>query len=277
MDLRYSIISGIFKSNTKPFRKETETLNTDLSERERTILDKLSEDGSVSVTALAQELGLSEVTIRTDLKALEEKGWINRTRGGASAALHRDILDRQREHVEEKNAIARKAAELVRDRDLIMIEAGTTTALIAKYLSGKRDVHIVTNSTLVLSYARMNPSLQVTMTGGEFRRATESLVGPIALEALARLNVRLAFVGTDGFSLDRGMTTHLVEGAEIVKAMKAHAHTTILVADSSKYGKIGFAHVLPLQSMDLVITDRGLGKDAEDQMIQANIRFQLVE
>ncbi len=252
-------------------------MTSDLSERERLILERLSEQGSVSVGALAQELGLSEVTIRGDLKELEEKGWINRTRGGAAPAMHRDILERQRENLDQKNAIARRAAELVRDGDVVMIEAGTTTALVAKYLTGKRDVHIVTNSTLVFSYARMNPSLQITMTGGEFRRPTESLVGPIALQTIDRLNVRLAFVGTDGFSLERGMTTHLVEGAEIVKAMKAHSQTTVLVADSSKYGKVGFAGVLPLTGVDLIITDRGLNAAARAELAEANIRVETVE
>jgi DeoR family galactitol utilization operon repressor len=241
-------------------------LLAELSERERIILDRLSEDGSVSVTILAQELGFSEVTIRSDLNNLEDKGWVNRTRGGAAPVLHRQIMEHQREHTEEKNAIARAAAELVRDGDMIMIEAGTTTALIARYLGGKRDIHIVTNSALVFSYARMNPSLQITMTGGEFRRPTESLVGPIALQTISRLNVRLAFVGTDGFTLERGMTTHLMEGAEIVKAMKAHAETTVLVADSSKYGRTGFISVLPLTDMDLVITDRGLPAGAAAEL-----------
>jgi DeoR family galactitol utilization operon repressor len=157
-----------------------------------------------------------------------------------------------------------------------MIEAGTTTALIARYLSGKRDIHIVTNSTLVFSYARMYPNLQITMTGGEFRRPTESLVGPIALETIGRLNVRLAFVGTDGFSLQRGMTTHLMEGAEIVKAMKSHAETTALVADSSKYGKVGFASVLPLQAMNLILTDDALGDNAGVELREAGITVQRV-
>jgi len=251
-------------------------VTSELSDRERTIMEKLSLQGSVSVIALSRELGLSEVTIRTDLKGLEEKGWINRTRGGAAAAMHRDVLDRQKEHQQEKNAIARAAADLVRDGDVIMIEAGTTTALVAKYLIGKRDIHIVTNSTLVFSYARLNPSLQITMTGGEFRRPTESLVGPIALDTIGRLNVRLAFVGTDGFSLERGMTTHLVEGAEIVKAMKAHAGTTILVADASKYGKIGFAGVLPLDRIDLIITDAGLNPAAQKELTEAAIPFRII-
>ena len=226
--------------------------------------------------ALAQDMGLSEVTIRADLKELEDKGWINRTRGGAAPVMHRQILERQKERQDEKNAIARAAAALVADGDVIMIEAGTTTALVARYLAGKRDVHIVTNSTLVFSYARMNPNLQITMTGGEFRRPTESLVGPVALETIARLNVRLAFVGTDGFTLERGMTTHLMEGAEIVKAMKNHAETTVLVADSSKYGKIGFISVLPLGRMDLILTDEGLGEEPAAELKKAGIKMERI-
>lgn len=251
-------------------------MTAELSEREKIILDRLSAEGSVSVGVLARDLGLSEVTIRGDLRALQDKGWLNRKWGGAAAAIHRDILERQRIFPEKKNAIARAAAELVRNGDVIMIEAGTTTALIARYLAGKRDVHIVTNSTLVFSYARMYPNLQITMTGGEFRRPTESLVGPIALETVGHLNVRLAFVGTDGFTLERGMTTHLMEGAEIVKAMKSHAETTVLVADSSKYGKIGFASVLPLSAMDLILTDGDLEYRAGEELREKGIAVQKV-
>jgi DeoR family galactitol utilization operon repressor len=164
----------------------------------------------------------------------------------------------------------------VNDGDVIMIEAGTTTALIARYLTGKRDVHIVTNSTLVFSYGRMSPNLQITMTGGEFRRPTESLVGPIALDTISRLNVRLAFVGTDGFTLERGMTTHLMEGAEIVKTMKAHAATTVLAADSSKYGRTGFASVLPLSAVDLILTDDALDDAAAAELETAGVQVRRV-
>jgi len=251
-------------------------LLNELNERENRILKILSDRGGVSVSALSTELGLSEVTIRSDLKNLEERGYLNRTRGGAAPAIHRDIMDRQHERIDEKNRIAKAAAELVREGDVIMIEAGTTTALIAKHLVGKRDVHIVTNSTLVFAYARLSPTLQITMTGGEFRRHTESLVGPLALDTIGKLNVRLAFVGTDGFSLERGMTTHLVEGAEIVKAMKAHAQTTVLVADSSKYGKIGFASVLPLTKVDLIISDTELDPRAKRELEESNIEVRTV-
>jgi DeoR family galactitol utilization operon repressor len=249
---------------------------SELNEREKVILNKLSSDGSVLVADLAKDMSLSEVTIRNDLKNLELKGWINRVRGGAAPSIHQEILERQKIHTEEKNAIARAAAELVRDGDVIMIEAGTTTALIAKYLTGKRDIHVVTNSTLVFSYARMNPNLQITMTGGDFRRSTESMVGPIALQTLDKLNVRIAFVGTDGFTLERGITTHIMEGAEIVKVMKKHSETTVLVADSSKYGKVGFSEILPLSDMDLILTDSALTDSALQELSEAGIKVERV-
>jgi DeoR family galactitol utilization operon repressor len=248
----------------------------ELIDRERTILKLLSERGSLSVSLLSRELGVSEVTVRSDLRELEEKGYLVRSRGGAYPALHQSIIERQQLRIDEKNRIARAAAELVSDGDSIMIEAGTTTALVARYLIGKRDVQVVTNSTLVFSYARLNPAVQITLTGGEFRRETESMVGPVALRTLAGLNVRLAFVGTDGFSLEKGMTTQLFEGGEIVKAMRSCAEKTFLLADSSKYGKSGFVSVLGLSEVDGVITDTGLAPEAAEALSQASIACTIV-
>lgn len=249
---------------------ESELLE-ELIDREQTILKLLSERGSLAVSQVSRELGVSEVTVRSDLKELEERGYLVRSRGGAYPAMHQSIIERQLLRVEEKNRIARAAAELVRDGDSILIEAGTTTALVARYLLGKRDIKVVTNSTLVFSYARLNPALQITLTGGEFRRETESMVGPVALKNLSALNVRLAFVGTDGFSIEKGMTTQLFEGGEIVKAMRECAERTYLLADSSKYGKTGFVNVLGLAEVDGVITDTGLGEEAAAALSRASI------
>jgi DeoR family transcriptional regulator, galactitol utilization operon repressor len=248
----------------------------ELIDRERTILKLLSERGSLSVSLLSRELGVSEVTVRSDLKELEERGYLIRSRGGAYPAMHQSIIERQQLRIDEKNRIARAAAELVHDGDSIMIEAGTTTALVARYLIGKRDVQVVTNSTLVFTYARLNPSVQITLTGGEFRRETESMVGPVALRTIAGLNVRLAFVGTDGFTLEKGMTTQLFEGGAIVKAMRERADRTYLLADSSKYGKTGFVNVLGLSEIDGVITDTGLGNEAAQALSQASVACTIV-
>lgn len=251
-------------------------MNEALSDRERTILDSLADKGCLSVSTLSKTLGVSTVTIRTDLKNLEDLGYLERTHGGATPRFHSNIMERLRERPHEKARIAKAAAAMVHDGDRIMIEAGTTTALVLKHLPGKRDIHIVTNSALVLTWARSNPSMSITMVGGEYRRLTESFVGPLALDAIARYNVRLAFVGTDGLSPDKGMTTHLAEGAEIVKAMVSRAEKSILLADSSKYGRSGFVSVLPLSEVDIVIMDDGLPARAAEELRGASVDLMLV-
>ena len=217
----------------------------------------MAQDGSVSVAALAADLGVSEVTIRAQLRDLELQGLLVRIHGGARPSVAQSVLERQRENEDAKRRIGQAAAELIQDYDRVMMEAGTTTALIAKHIS-QRQVQVVTNSTLLFSYARLNPSIDVVLTGGAFHRASESLVGPLAIRSLQEFNVRLAFVGTDGFTLERGMTTQFAEGAEVLAAMFERAEATWLVADSSKYGKAGFVSVLPLQKLAGVITDSSI-------------------
>ena len=152
--------------------------NAQISEREKEIVKLLAADPGTSVTRLAELLGVSVVTIRSDLSDLEQKGILVRTRGGAAPAYHPHVLERQSLNVEAKSRIAQAAAALVNDGDTIMIEAGTTTALVARHLLGKRFVNIVTNSTLILPFARTNPGIHLTVVGGEFRPASESMVGP---------------------------------------------------------------------------------------------------
>ena len=251
-------------------------MESGLSDRERQILALLAEDASVSVAAVSDKLAVSKVTIRSDLSSLEEKGFLVRTHGGAMPAFHASILERNRTRSEEKNRIARAAAETIEDGDTVMIEAGTTTALIVKYLLGKRDLHIVTNSTLLIPYARMNPQLHLTVVGGEFRPATESLVGPIALRELEEFHVRKAFLGTDGFSLELGSSTHLVEGAEVNKRMALQAEERFLVADSAKYGRAGFVRMLPLTSYSRIITDLAMSDEITGALIETGLVIERV-
>jgi DeoR family galactitol utilization operon repressor len=246
----------------------------ELIDRERTILKLLSERGSLSVSLLSRELGVSEVTVRSDLKELEERGYLVRSRGGAYPAMNQSIVERQQLRIEEKNRIARAAADLVQDGDTIMIVAGTTTALVPKFLLGKGNIHIVTDSTLLFPWARSNPALDLTVVGGEFRGSTESFIGPIAMDAIRRFNVKLAFISADGFSIERGLTTHIVEGAEMVKAMTAQADRCVLLADSSKYGRSGFVTIMPLDSVDTLITDSEL--DAAQAALLQELGLELI-
>jgi len=252
-------------------------MTPNVTERERDILTVLADDPSTGVARLAEILGVSQVSVRSYLNALEEKGYLIRTHGGAVTTFHPRILERQQAQEKRKRRIAKAAAEIVRDGDTIMIEAGTTTALIARYLLGKRDVMVVTNNTLALTSGRGNPGLRMTMIGGEYRPATESLVGPLAVEDLSRFHVRLAFVGTDGFSVDAGFTTHLVEGAEIVRKMAGQAETTVAVADSTKCGQKGFVRVLDAGEVDVLITDSGIPEDVKAALIEVGVDVRVVE
>jgi DeoR family transcriptional regulator, galactitol utilization operon repressor len=251
-------------------------MSVSLSERERKILKVLSEDSSINVNDMSKVFDVSTVTIRNDLASLAEKGMILRTRGGAIPAFHPSIVDRQRHFTDEKGRIARAAAECISDGDTVMIGAGTTTALITKYLLGKQDLHIVTNSTLIIPYARVNPSLHLTVVGGEFRPSTESLVGPVTLRELEQFHVKKAFIGTDGFSLEKGLTTHLVDGAEVIKRIARQADRKILIADSSKYGKEGFVKILPLSDFDMIITDTGLSGGVEKSLAESGLQVMRV-
>lgn len=247
-----------------------------LSDREKQLVELLSEDSSISVQKISEMLGVSQVTIRNDLGSLEAKGIILRVRGGALPAFHPDILDRQKDRIAEKKRIASAAATQVEDGDTIMVNDGTTTALIPRYLLGKRDIHIVTNSTLLLPFARVIPSLHTTIVGGEFKASTEAIVGSQALSQLENYHVKFVFVGTGGFSIERGMTTHLQEGAEIVRKMTELGDKIVLTADSGKYNKDGFVRILPLERVDIIITDDGLDPEVQTRIRDLGIELIVV-
>jgi DeoR family galactitol utilization operon repressor len=237
-----------------------------IGKREQQILDSLLEEDFISVADLSRDLLVSEVTIRTDLKNMERQGLLSRVHGGAIPSVHPHILERQNLHVKEKQLIAKAAAALVQNGDTIMIEAGTTPAMICRYLSGYRDIHVITNSILAFNAAKNDPFLRVTLCGGEYYSNTESFLGPIAVEAIQRFNVRIAFVGTDGFSAKSGITTSLIEGCEVIKMMREQARQLILVTDSTKYKRIGPVTIMPLAGVDGIITDSQIVPEAAEEM-----------
>ena len=249
---------------------------TQSNAREQEILRILSEDGTITVAEISEKLGVSAVTIRRDLKALAGKGLVVRTHGGAFPSFHPSILERQKKMVAEKERIAKAAAAHVEDGDNILIVAGTTTPLMVKHLLGRRDIHIVTNSTLLYPQARINPALRLTVVGGEFRASAEAILGPEAVQGLTRFHVQKAFLGSDGFSPAAGLTADFVEEAEIVKMASSHSEHSLLLADSSKCGRAGFAHIMGLDGLDGVITDDGLPEAARKDLEALGLSVELV-
>ncbi len=251
-------------------------MNTNITDREKKILELLTEENNLTVNEISSRLNVSRVTVRSDFNSLEEKGLIVRIRGGAFPAFHPEILESQKTMVHEKIRIAKAAAALISDGDTVMINDGTTSSLIPKFLLGKRDIRVVTNSTLIFTYARINPSLHLTLVGGEFRPSSEAIVGPIALKDLENYNVKYAFLGTGGFSQETGLTSQLVDGAEIFRKMCRQAEKVVVVADSSKYGKNGFVKIFPLDRMDILITDNGLNPQTVENLKEEEFIIKLV-
>jgi DeoR family galactitol utilization operon repressor len=248
-------------------------MSSSFAERKSVILDLLMAESSVSVSLLAKRLNVTVVTARADLAALEEEGLLVRTHGGAVPAQHPKIMERTQTNKEQKGAIAKAAASMVKDGDTIIVTAGTTTALIAKYLLGKRDIHIVTNNTLLLTYARANPQLRVTLIGGEFRPSEEGVVGPMALASIDQFHVTKAFIGIDGASIKQGFTANSVESADLVRKMAEQADEVIAISDSQKFGKPGFARILPFNGVDALVTDNNLTQEFEKELAVAEVRI----
>ena len=245
-------------------------------DRKQKIIETLMEQPELNVSDLSRRFGVSEVTIRTDLKSLAAQGLVLRQHGGGVPTLHVNVSDRQRTHMEEKTRIAHAAADLIADNDDVMITAGTTTSLIPRFLLGRQGVNIVTNSTLLLPYIRNNAGLHVTLTGGEFRPAIEALTGPATIRELRQFHVGKAFLGSDGISPDKGITADNADIADVCRLMSEQALQTIVLADSSKLGKTGFAHIMPAARIDILITDKDAPAEVVSRLRKKGVDVRLV-
>ena len=234
------------------------------------------EEPGTSVTELSRLLSVTDATIRNDLNHLSSRGLIVRTHGKAAPSLHPMMISRQRANLKDKIKIAKKAAEMIDNGDTVMIDSGTTTAFIPRYLIGRRDVHVITNSILQIPYFRLNPSITFTMIGGEFRFLDECFVGPLSLDALSRFNARFAFIGTIGFSGDYGLTTYSLDIAGIILEMVKRADKVILCADSSKCDKKGDVNTIPLSEVDYLIIDDKVTADFQRQVREQGVEIILV-
>lgn len=236
------------------------------AERRIKILETLKLNNAITVAELCTSLEASEATIRRDLTLLENEGKLERTHGGALVSetrLNTEERVSQKEVLlpDEKHAIALLAYELLNDGDSIILDGGTTTLELAK-LIGKSDIRltIVTNSTIVFKELNGNNNLDIFMIGGKVRNNTLVTVGPMALESLRRFNVEKAFIGTNGISLDIGLTTSDLDEAMVKTAMVQAAKTRILLVDHSKFNKVYLNTFASLSMIDVLITDKQTDK-----------------
>jgi DeoR family transcriptional regulator, fructose operon transcriptional repressor len=213
----------------------------------------------VRVDELCASLGVSAATVRRDLLALDRQGRLRRVHGGAvglDGSLEEPLFeDKTRLAAREKERIARTALSCIKPTDSVFLDGGSTVLTLAHRLTGMTQLTVVTNSLRVAAaFAAGGPRMIVT--GGEFRRLSQTLVGPLTRPLIEQLRVDTAFIGTIGLNPRDGLTTTDPREAQTKEAVMARAERVVLLADSSKIGKVSFVRFGSLDGVDLIITDR---------------------
>ncbi|QSO51560.1 DeoR/GlpR transcriptional regulator [Alicyclobacillus curvatus] len=225
-----------------------------MSERLRRILQLIEQNKFVSVNDLSKSLQVSEVTIRKDLRTLEEQGLVSRTHGGASVRVSnfQPFMARQLLAHDEKWLLANVTAELVEEGDSVIIDAGTTPLQVAKLLLD-RHLSVVTNS-LPVSMELAHSSCTVTVTGGVVFPENVCLVGPEAEGYFERIRVNKLILGASGLVAERGPTTYSALEAAVKQRMVKAAQMVILVMDHSKLTNVGLSVFCEFSDIDTIVT-----------------------
>lgn len=232
-----------------------------IAHRHQIILKELQKKGFVRVQDLSEILGVSEVTIRKDLKELEERKMLIRNHGSASQLssliIDRHIDEKEKVQVKEKSAIAGAANDLLVKDDWIIIASGTTMLAFAQTITFNEPLTVITPSvkiSLLLSY---KPNIDIIQLGGAMRKSSASVIGPYAESLLGEMMCSKLFLGADGIDLEYGITTSNIAEAHLNQYMIRSAREVIVLADSSKFGKRGFGKICNLTQIHHIITDRG--------------------
>jgi len=236
-------------------------------ERQRLILELLERHGVVRNTDLRERLNVSLVTVRADLRELQDQGVLEIVHGGAVAKRPEDnelVLDvRSRQNPDKKRRIGARAAQMVRSGQTIMVDAGSTTIELINCLPPDMDeLKIVTHGLNVAVAAARLPYVEVVVPGGIVRPLTLAIVGPQVLGFLKMINADCVFLATNGFSPEYGITTANMLEVEVKRMIVQRAEKVVLLADSSKYGLRQSLTVIPMDSVDVVITDSDLSDTA---------------
>lgn len=243
--------------------------------RHQQILEKLNVQKYVEVSDLCKELNVSAVTIRKDLKLLEDKGLLFRTHGGASLEnpyiIDRPVYEKEKILVEEKSGIAQMAATRIVENDTIMIASGTTVQALARAIQPKGGLMVITSSLNVALQLINCKGVDVLQLGGYIRHSSSSVVGNYAAHILENVSCSKLFLGVDGIDLEYGLTTSNLEEAQLNKKMLTATQRTIVLTDSSKFGKKSFGRICTLDCIDEIITDKNVSPSIVEQLEERGI------
>ncbi len=251
------------------------------AERQASIENYLRKEGYAQVEELSRLLDVSPITIRRDLDLLEKTGLVERSHGGARFRnfLHRESLyeEKGRAHQEEKAAIGQKIASLIQPGETIFINSGSTTRYVAAALRDRKDIRIITNNITILQVLGAGDGPEVILPGGFYRHQSQCLVGEETLEFLRRVFVDRAVIGTDGLSLENGLTSPVAQEAAVTRTMVEQCQGEVIVgADSSKMGRISHFKTVELGRVDLVVTDGFLDASLRAGLERIGVKIETV-
>jgi len=239
-------------------------------ERRDQILQFITQKGRITVDELMNEFKVSGATVRRDLEFLERQNLIQRAHGGAVSKsrviFEPDYSEQMERFLEEKIRIGKEASKLVEEGEVIFLEASTTVLQLARCIRNKRNLTVVTNSLDIARELEKSEGIDLILTGGILKRRTHALIGPLAEVSLSQVRLDKAFVGISALDISHGTTMATLEEAQTRKKIHEAANKIIALSDHSKFGRQNFAYIAPVNSIDILITDKGVPEEMRREM-----------
>ena len=247
--------------------------------RKDKILEILKKNGTVRVTNLSKVLKVSEVTVRNYLTDMENKGLLTRVHGGAIFSYRpyysMNLNQRLETNRQIKERIAKKAANLVKPNDTVMLNAGTTTLLAFRCLPFDYNLNIVTNSISIALEGSGNPNYNIVLIGGTINSKFQFTYGADAIETLKKYHADKLILSVDGIDVKNGFSTYYAEENQVDKTMIEQSDSCIVVADSSKFGRNAFSKVYDVSVADYIVTDTPI--NVEDAKSMSKLGLKIIE
>ncbi len=245
-----------------------------IPERWEKIIDLVEEHDGASVEEIARALDISAPTVRRDLARIQQRGLIDRTRGGAAPSsgsrLGLTLAESRRVNPAEKELIGRVAAELIENGDCVMIDGGFTTYQLARHIQAS-DVKIITNSFDVAQAVAGRKDLALVLLGGELLPVSGTTVGPATEKQVLELSANRAFLGANAISLEEGLSADRQLTAQTKKAMISNSRELVVVADHSKLGRSAIYRVAAIEAVSTLVTDDKADESILDEFRSAGV------
>ena len=244
-----------------------------MKNRYNKILEILIREGKADVSALSNNLKVSQVTIRKDLDYLEENGIVKRAHGYALLSSNNDIATRLAYHYDTKLKIAKVASSTVQDGEVIMIESGSCCALLALELAkAKKDITIITNSVFISDFVRKVASFEIVLLGGTYQKDSQAIVGPMVRECVKNFWADRFFIGIDGYGQDIGFTNNDRLRSQAVRDMALQTNNVCILTESEKFSKYGNTPINIDNKIKYIFTDDKIKETTKSDFLNNNIQ-----